>query len=85
MYYVYILQSQTDKRFYVGYTLDVHKRLLEHNSGKNASTKRGIPYELIHFEGFLNKADALEREKYLKSGYGLRSIKVMLKVYLNEL
>ncbi len=66
MFYVYILQSVKTKRFYVGYTSDLKRRLAEHNSSKSGYTKRYRPWRLIYYEAFLSKQDAQEREKQLK-------------------
>ena len=84
MHYVYLIQSQKDKSIYTGYTSDIKKRLIAHNSGQNISTKKHAPYELIYVEGFINKKDALGREKYLKSGYGKRALKSILRNYFEE-
>ena len=81
-YYVYILQSIKDKSLYIGYTTDLRKRLKEHNSGKSLATKPFRPYKLIFYEAFLSRKDAKNREVYLKSGWGIRSIKKTLKDYL---
>jgi len=81
-HYVYLLQSKIDDSFYIGYTKNLKKRLLEHNSGKNFSTKNSKPYKLIFFEGYLNEQDAKRREKYLKTSQGSRLIKRMIKEYL---
>jgi len=51
------------------------KRILTHNSGKNKSTKYGIPWKLIYYEAGLNRKDARARERYLKSGMGRRYLK----------
>lgn len=83
MYYVYILQSQKDKSLYIGYTNNLEKRFKEHNQGYSIATKYKRPYKLIYYEAFLNSKDAKSREKYLKSGWGWRSIKKLLKNYLN--
>lgn len=80
-YYVYVLQSQKDKSLYIGYTTDLIKRLKQHNSGESLATKPFRPYKLIFYEAFLNKIDARHREEYLKSGYGRKTIKTMLKKY----
>jgi len=69
-YYVYILQSKKDKSLYIGYTADLITRLKKHNRGENKATKPFIPYKLIFYEAFLNRTDAKNREKYLKSGSG---------------
>lgn len=79
MYYVYLLQSQKDKSFYIGYTSNLKRRFLEHNKGLSQSTKHKRPYSLIFYEAFTDILDAKNRELYLKSGWGFRSIKKMLK------
>ena len=81
-YYIYILQSLKNKSFYIGYTNNLKKRFREHNNGKNIATKSLRHYKLIHYEAFINQKDAKNREEYLKSGWGWRSIKKMLKNYL---
>jgi putative endonuclease len=81
-YYVYVLQSESDKNFYTGYTNNIRVRIKEHNSGKVLSTKNRLPMNLIYWEGCLNQIDALSREKYLKTAWGKRFIKNRLKNYL---
>ncbi|KKS96341.1 MAG: hypothetical protein UV73_C0011G0013 [Candidatus Gottesmanbacteria bacterium GW2011_GWA2_43_14] len=83
-YYTYILQSIKYKTFYIGYTSNLKKRLQEHNSSKSLATKPYIPYKLIFYEAFLHQVDAKNREEYLKGGYGRKSIKALLKRYLNN-
>jgi putative endonuclease len=81
-YFTYVLLSKLDGKFYTGYTSDLEKRLLEHNSGKVYSTKRRIPFEIVYFEFCLNINDALHREKYLKTTYGKRYIRNRIKNFL---
>ncbi len=83
-YYVYVLQSELDNKFYIGYSKDVHQRLKDHNSGKNVSTKNRRPFTLIFFEAYRNKSDALRREEYLKTTKGKAVIRAMLKQYLHH-
>jgi len=83
MYYVYILKSSKDNSLYIGYTNNLKKRFLEHNQGLSLATKHKRPYILIFYEAFLNRLDAKNRENYLKSGWGFRSINKLLKRYLN--
>lgn len=73
-----------DNRFYTGFTTNLEKRLASHNEGNNTSTKNRRPLKLIYFEGYLNKMDALGREKFLKSGSGHRFIKKQLRHYLGQ-
>jgi len=81
-HYVYVLKSQKDGMFYVGYTKDVRKRFGEHNKGRVRSTKKRLPMKLIYWEGCINQEDATMREKYLKSAWGKRYIKARVKNYL---
>ena len=55
---------------YVGSAQVVPERLKEHNAGHSRFTSRGIPWIMIHQETFETKADAVKREKILKSGVG---------------
>jgi len=84
MYYVYILHSEIDGNFYTGFTRNIEKRVVEHNSGKVKSTKNRIPLKLIYYEAYLEKEDALKREAFLKSGSGKKFIKKQLSVYLSK-
>lgn len=83
-YYVYILQSQKDSSFYIGYTTDLIKRFKQHNKGESQATKSFRPYKLIFYESFLDRIDAKNREIYLKSGYGRKTINNLLKKYLAD-
>ena len=84
-YYVYVLQSSKNKSLYIGYTTDLKKRFLQHNSGKSLATRPFRPYTLIFYEAFLNRIDAKHRELYLKSGYGRKALHSALRVYLHLL
>jgi len=81
MFYVYLLESKENGNLYIGYTADLKKRLLEHNQGKNISTRPYMPWEMIYYEACLNKEDAMRREKYLKTSQGRRLTKRRLKEY----
>jgi putative endonuclease len=83
MYYVYVLISLKDGSFYIGYTGNLKKRLFEHDGGLSIYTKSKRPYKLIYYEAFINRIDAKNREEYLKSGWGFRSLKKILKRSLN--
>ena len=85
MFYVYVLLSLKDKKFYIGFTNDLKRRLNEHNSGKNISTKSRIPLKLIYYESHLSKADAERREKYFKTTKGKSALKQMLRESLRNL
>ncbi len=66
-YWVYVLYSVDFDKIYVGCTGNLEARLLSHNvNGKKGWTLRYRPWALIHKESFINKSDALAREKQLK-------------------
>jgi putative endonuclease len=67
MYTLYILYSESFDRFYVGYTNDLERRLSEHNRKKGKFTDAGIPWYLVYSETFVNKKDAMARERFIKS------------------
>jgi len=81
-YYIYILQSQKNKSLYIGYTTDLRKRFKQHNNGESQATKPFRPYKLIFYEAFLNRIDAKNRETYLKSGYGRKTIRNLLNKFI---
>ena len=81
-HYVYVLRSQRDGQFYVGFTRDLQARLGAHNAGQVPSTSKRAPLELVYWEGCLSQADATRREKYLKTAWGKRYIKSRLNGYL---
>jgi putative endonuclease len=81
-YFVYILQSEKDRKFYTGYSKDVELRFEQHQNGEVDSTKDRRPLKLIYYEACLNQQDALHREKYLKTHYGKMYLKNRLKSYL---
>lgn len=83
-YYVYILLSRKDKKFYTGYSTNLRERLQAHARGEVKSTANRRPLRLIHYEYFVNKEDAEAREKFLKSGFGRNQLKQALKRTLAE-
>ena len=82
MFYVYVLKSLKDSNLYTGYTQDLNNRLQQHNNGEVLSTKNRKPLILVYYEACLNSQDATHREKYLKSSWGKRYLKLRLKNYL---
>ena len=79
-YFVYILKSKIKLGwFYVGSTSYIVQRLKDHNAGKTKSTKPFRPFEIIYTEKYRTKADAYERELFLKSGLGREEKREILK------
>ena len=81
MWYAYVLQSKQDKKLYTGCTNDLRTRFKLHNDGKVPATKFRRPLILIYYEAYMNKNDAFEREKWLKSGWGRNYLKKVLRNY----
>jgi putative endonuclease len=79
MYYVYILKSLKDGNIYTGYSNNLKRRIEQHQLGLVKSTKNRLPIKLIYYEAFLDKKDAQERERYLKSG-GKAKISLKLQI-----
>jgi putative endonuclease len=76
LYYVYLLKSCKNDWTYTGFTSDLSRRLQQHYSGKNYSTRKYLPVELVYYEAFRSIGDAKNREKSLKSyGNSLRLLK----------
>ncbi|MBI2268415.1 MAG: GIY-YIG nuclease family protein [Candidatus Blackburnbacteria bacterium] len=84
-YYIYVLFSIKDHKFYVGFSTNLKNRLREHASGLVVSTRNRRPLKLIHYEYFIDKADAKAREVFLKSGFGRSQLKEALKRTLVKL
>jgi len=81
-FYTYVLLSEKDHNFYVGFTKNLAQRFEQHNKGKVISTKNRRPLKLIYYEACLSQKDALHREKYLKTYYGKMFLHNRLKSYL---
>ena len=80
MYFVYILKSIKDHKYYIGSTSDIHARLNYHNSGKQRSTRHRIPFELVYQEEYSDRKQAEKREREIKSYKGGEAFKRLLMV-----
>jgi len=77
MYYVYIIRNKAGK-IYKGSTSNLKRRLREHNCGNSTFTKYKGPWQLVYYEAFINKKDAIIEERFLKSGKGKERIRYLL-------
>ena len=82
MFYTYVLRSEKDDNFYVGFTKNLKLRFEQHNKGMVNSTKNRRSLHLIYYEACMNQEDATRREKYFKTYNGRIFIKRRLKSYL---
>jgi len=74
--FVYVLGSpgKTAYRTYVGWTIDVDRRLAAHNAGKGARSTRGRSWTLLYVERHATRRDAMSREWHLKRDRGFRKL-----------
>ena len=78
MFYVYVLQSESTKRFYTGFAADLERRIGQHNAGVSKSTKNRGPWKLVYTEKHDSRAAAMARERFLKSGQGREQLSVLI-------
>jgi putative endonuclease len=73
-FYVYVLKSLSNGKFYIGQTSNLTKRIQQHNDPNyklTYFTKRNLgPWKLVYNEEYPTRAEAMKREKQLKSGQG---------------
>ncbi len=77
---VYILQSYVDNSYYIGTTVDLEERLIEHNSGTKGYTSRIKPWKVVYIEEYQTRTEALKREKYLKNLKSKKYIEKMIRL-----
>ena len=71
MFTVYVLYSQEHRKIYIGYTSNLAERFNSHNElAIKGWTIKFRPWEIVHTEIFESKADAMRRERELKSAKG---------------
>ena len=71
MFAVYVLYSKLFDKIYIGYTANLHARMLSHNQlATKGYTIKFRPWDLIHQENFDTKAEAMKRKKELKTSKG---------------
>ena len=73
---VYLLITKKNNKFtsYVGYTIDLNKRLKLHNQGKGAKFTKGFKWEIIYQKSYKNKSKALIEEYKLKNNKKKREL-----------
>ncbi len=79
LYTVYVIVNESNSvKFYIGQTVDIERRMIQHNSTENhvgKYTKNKGLWKLMHSEKFFTRTEALKREKQLKSFRGREWIK----------
>ncbi len=85
MYHVYVLISENNNSFYVGYTKDIERRVQQHNRGEVKYTQVYRPWRLVYYESYLVLEDAKTREKNLKYfGRAFTNLKKRIQKSLNK-
>ena len=79
MFYAYVISSRKALFLYKGHCEDLSERLKQHNSGMTESIRSYTPFDLVYFEEFLTRNEAIKREKYFKTAAGRRYLKSKLK------
>jgi putative endonuclease len=75
---IYVLQSESSKRFYIGCAEQPEVRLAEHQRGQTISTRSRGPWTLMYQERFDTLSEARRRERQLKSWKSHRSIQELI-------
>jgi len=65
-FFVYIIYSRQINKYYIGYTIDLDKRIIEHNSSVSTFTAKADDWVLKHCEKFSDRNSAMKREKEIK-------------------
>ncbi|MGL5380697.1 GIY-YIG nuclease family protein [Clostridium sp.] len=79
MNYVYILKC-SDNSLYTGWTNNLDKRYKVHSSGKGAKyTRARLPVELVYFESFEDKIEAMKREHEIKKLTRIKKLELIEK------
>jgi putative endonuclease len=78
MYWIYILQSLLNNRYYVGSTNNKESQLEKHNHGYVYSTKAYRPWIIVYSESFQTLKDARHREKQIKNWKSRESIEKLI-------
>jgi putative endonuclease len=76
-YFVYVLRNP-EKRLYIGYTIDLKRRVCEHQEGKGGWTRDRGPWELVYYETFAGRKEAMRRERNLKRGKANQELRVLV-------
>ncbi|PLX99281.1 MAG: hypothetical protein C0623_09370 [Desulfuromonas sp.] len=74
-FYTYAILCDDDS-IYIGHTDDIERRWKEHRQGQGAEwTQKHKPVKIAHYEEHDTRAEAAEREKWLKTGFGRKWLK----------
>lgn len=79
MAWVYILQSQSTGRYYVGSTNNLDRRLGENHRSHSRATRGRGPWTLVHREAFPTLIEARRRELEIKKWKSSKAIAFLIQ------
>ena len=84
-FHVYLIMAKIRNKYitYVGYTVDLNKRIMLHNTSKGAKFTKGNKWFVIYRKSYSSKSKAMKEEYKLKKNYSLRS-KIKQEYLKNE-
>ena len=83
-FYIYIIQSQKDESYYIGSSGDLPDRIERHNAGRSRYTRTRLPWELVYYEEFRTKSEALKRENQIKRRKSKEYIKKLIEKFSSD-
>ena len=85
MFYIYILHADSSEKFYVGYTADPDRRIIEHNhADRNTFTSKYRPWKMVAlFEVSEMEGEAVKIERFIKKQKSRKLIEKMIKPGFN--
>ena len=79
MPYTYILQSESSRRYYVGSTNDIERRVSEHLRSHSLATRKRGPWKLVYQESFETLLEARRRELEIKAWKSAKLISTLIE------
>ncbi len=77
----YIIYSFSLDKYYIGYSFDVNKRLVEHNSGISSFTSKATDWQIKWYKPFKTREEALAEEKRIKSKKSRKYIEWLINAF----
>jgi putative endonuclease len=77
---MYILKSEIDSSFYTGQCQNIQERVNRHNKGYTKSTKTKVPWQLVYYESYRARSEALKREIQIKKGKSRQYIDKIISI-----
>ncbi len=78
MYFVYIIKSVKNGRYYTGFTSNLELRIKQHNDGQTKSLKNRGPFEIVFTQTYNTALEARRREIEIKKYKGGRAFRELL-------